>query len=709
MRYIFFSFNLHNNRKFLSLFAEISEQNDVPPIVEDISGSSKQDLADKVTETNTTDTIPSNGKIDLQENPIQTIENVDMDNVENAPEMEREVHQSEGTSETVEEDVQIVHDEKETSPVAECTEIGDKVVTDTVNSPEQVKQSDDGKSEDVSAIESVNVFDLMMENKDLFGGTDVILDEPQKLDKTIEANEADVSVVGLDVSVSVVEPDVSMNDVEPQASKCSEELDTTKDDNNLKLPSSSMERPNEKAEVPSSEDQRKEEVKEKFKASSEHAIKEGTNNEEKVKEIIKSKEPLNGEQSLKMEEPIKTAAKPPLRRECLNVVCKNNSGNFYEAPEFVINHFHLNKRSKIMYICEECYNIAVESYSELCAALEDKQPLFLKNIKYSDLVEIIDSSDEEDDDDKNDEKMGKNDTFDAETLSLIENELESVINDTLKRVDIDQQMNWNRQILATKIEDNEKNCAAMMDELKTLQRRIDKLYTNTYNFKHSFVEEVQSLDLVTLKPTQICNENYPPVGEMKHTDIEYNTLYYTFRQKLVSRWLPCKVTSKIETNGKTEYKVKFYREKRESINVRVVPRKYLAYGRASEYRLNIGTRVIAMSDCADNNENAKVSQLQNNFYPGIIAEPLTLYTNWRYLVFFDDGYVQYVHHEDIRVICECIEKVWDLIEEPGAKTFIESYMKGFKKKRPIVQVQHSIDFQTTDFTIELIKLHDYLL
>lgn len=73
-------------------------------------------------------------------------------------------------------------------------------------------------------------------------------------------------------------------------------------------------------------------------------------------------------------------------------------------------------------------------------------------------------------------------------------------------------------------------------------------------------------------------------------------------------------------------------------------------------------------------------------YPGFVAEPLSRYTNWRYLVFFDDGWVQYVQHEHIRVLCEDAENVWELIEEAGAKTFIEGYLREFKKKRPIVQV-----------------------
>lgn len=394
-------------------------------------------------------------------------------------------------------------------------------------------------------------------------------------------------------------------------------------------------------------------------------------------------------------EPIQSEENVVVRRGCLNIECSKESEVFIDAPEFIISHFHLNKRHKVLYVCEQCYDAVIETYGELCAALEDKQPLFLKTPKHTDLVEIIDSSDEEDETEaNNDENMDEGQSFDAATLALIENELEAVIEETLKKVDINQQMDWNRQILKAKVDNNGENCAEMMKELKALQKRIDRLYTETYSFKHTFLEEVQSLDLQTMKPTQICNEIYPPPGELKHSDIEYNTLYYTFRNSLISRWVPCKVTQKIDKNGHTEYGVKFCREKKESAEKKTVLRKHLAYGRPSEFRLNIGTRVIALFDNTDNISNHRVNPLKNNFYPGVIAEPLSFYTHFRYLVFFDDGWVQYVQHENTRVVCECTENVWELIEEPGAKTFIEGYVKELKKKRPIMQVRKGLRIKT---------------
>lgn len=385
------------------------------------------------------------------------------------------------------------------------------------------------------------------------------------------------------------------------------------------------------------------------------------------------------------------------RKECLNLECPKESENFYFAPEFIINHFHLTKRPKVAYVCESCHDSVTEHYGELCAALEDKQPLFLKMTKQNNMIEVIDSSDEEDDDKS---QGGENDvnSFDAETLAMIENELESVITETLRRVDIEQQMDWNCQLLKNKIETNEKNCIEMMREVKSLQTEIDTLYTNTYKIKHSFAEEIQSFDCRTMKPTQICNESYPPAGDLKYPDIAYNTLYYTFRKKPLSRWQPCKVIDKkVGTDGETwEYSVSFCHETKVLPVKHGVLRKHLAFGRAPERRLNIGTRVLALFRDIDSNTLTKQKNrvVRNNFYPGVIGEPLSLYTQWRYLVFFDDGYTQYVHHDDIRVVCEPVENVWDLIEEPGGKAFVEGYIKQMKKKRPIIQAKRGQRIQT---------------
>lgn len=74
------------------------------------------------------------------------------------------------------------------------------------------------------------------------------------------------------------------------------------------------------------------------------------------------------------------------------------------------------------------------------------------------------------------------------------------------------------------------------------------------------------------------------------------------------------------------------------------------------------------------------------FCPGVIAEPLQLYNRWRYLIFFDDGYAQYVQHDNIRLFCKMPQNVWEDVH-PGCRQFIQDYLTQYKYQRPMVHVK----------------------
>jgi hypothetical protein len=57
----------------------------------------------------------------------------------------------------------------------------------------------------------------------------------------------------------------------------------------------------------------------------------------------------------------------------------------------------------------------------------------------------------------------------------------------------------------------------------------------------------------------------------------------------------------------------------------------------------------------------------------------------RYLIFFDDGYAQYVTHEKILLVCESSRNVWEDIH-PDSKEFIRKYLEQYPE-RPMVKLQ----------------------
>ena len=114
---------------------------------------------------------------------------------------------------------------------------------------------------------------------------------------------------------------------------------------------------------------------------------------------------------------------------------------------------------------------------------------------------------------------------------------------------------------------------------------------------------------------------------------------------------------------------------------RVITRKNLAYPEPSPVQLTVGARVIAqyIEDKGDGKPRPAL------FYAGIIAEPPKYLNEYRYLVFFDDGYAQYCTHEQVLVVCNSSKDVWQDIHL-NTRSFIMNYLQQFPE-RAMVKLQ----------------------
>ena len=105
--------------------------------------------------------------------------------------------------------------------------------------------------------------------------------------------------------------------------------------------------------------------------------------------------------------------------------------------------------------------------------------------------------------------------------------------------------------------------------------------------------------------------------------------------------------------------------------------KNIAYLSVPATRLDIGTRCVGLF-----RENPNQP---GQFYSGVIAEPPKSLNKNRYLVFFDDGYANYIHHENLRVVCtQTSPEVWSdvhLRSQEFVKTYLERY-----PERPMVKL-----------------------
>ncbi|EDW49255.1 GM11794 [Drosophila sechellia] len=308
-----------------------------------------------------------------------------------------------------------------------------------------------------------------------------------------------------------------------------------------------------------------------------------------------------------------------------------------------------------------------------------KQPLLLKDFHqdHADFV-ALDSSDEEEE-----EKQPEKSDFSKEKLQLIEDELDDAIKNVLNKVDFTAQMAWSKTILQAKADHLERQFALADVELEKVQTTADKMHCALYN---SCPVAHKHLPILDIEPSDYVHE-VPPAGEIVRPPIQLGETYYAVKNKAIASWVSIKViefTESTAINGNTmkSYKIRYLNTPYQMI--KTVTAKHIAYFEPPPVRLTIGTRVIAYFDGTTLSRGKDKGVVQSAFYPGIIAEPLKQANRYRYLIFYDDGYTQYVPHRDVRLVCQASEKVWEDVHA-ASRDFIQKYVEKYSVDRPMVQ------------------------
>lgn len=143
-----------------------------------------------------------------------------------------------------------------------------------------------------------------------------------------------------------------------------------------------------------------------------------------------------------------------------------------------------------------------------------------------------------------------------------------------------------------------------------------------------------------------------------------NALYFAVQSSLLSPWKMCQIISKNKLNhtfnGQEQFQftVKFLHN---GCCIKAVPAHHLAHGREPDHQLQVGNRVIA-------------GQVEGDFRPGIVAELSVRKNNYRYMIFFDDGHVEYVASKNVREVCD--PHKWQNVD-PNAQNFIKYYLEDY--------------------------------
>ncbi|XP_055947550.1 histone-lysine N-methyltransferase SETDB1-like isoform X2 [Argiope bruennichi] len=197
------------------------------------------------------------------------------------------------------------------------------------------------------------------------------------------------------------------------------------------------------------------------------------------------------------------------------------------------------------------------------------------------------------------------------------------------------------------------------------------------------IQEVLNNDglevLTVLPPTK---SKLPPAGVVKRKELLPGTEVWVMKSNLLDVFVQGTILSSCEADNKKWYKVRF--DETKTIANKLYTAKQLAYRTNPDVILPVGTRIAARYS---DGEEARI-------YAGIVAEPPKVTNQERYLIFFDDGYAQYIDNKDIYVVCYQSIDVADDVHE-NISEFIRTYLQKYPE-RPMVKLQKN-EITKTEF------------
>ncbi|XP_029829504.4 histone-lysine N-methyltransferase SETDB1-B, partial [Ixodes scapularis] len=179
--------------------------------------------------------------------------------------------------------------------------------------------------------------------------------------------------------------------------------------------------------------------------------------------------------------------------------------------------------------------------------------------------------------------------------------------------------------------------------------------------------------------------NLPPEGPIVRKELDISSRVLATRNFPLGVFFKARITevrpAEETDDGEPMYHIKFEARK-PNAGMRqskwFSPRE-LAYADRPPVVLPIGTRVVATY--TDESWNQRQS-----LYAGLIAEPPKPLNRYRYLVFFDDGYAQYVHIDKVFVMCGTSKTgVWDDMYR-DVRDFVKTYLQKYPE-RPMLRMR----------------------
>ncbi|XP_070168553.1 histone-lysine N-methyltransferase eggless isoform X1 [Polyergus mexicanus] len=393
---------------------------------------------------------------------------------------------------------------------------------------------------------------------------------------------------------------------------------------------------------------------------------------------------------------------------CINFKCRSGL-NMIIAPSFACDFYGVSiEKKKKRVICKECFDAAMQHQRQLVKALIENKSLL--DCHFPDHTMEVEISDSDDSDDGKKKELDDDEYIPEDVLLDIKDRLDDTLLHIFKKYNIEQQTKTMYNYMQKKWQDIRATNESLHTEIREVMRTMDKLRNELYeDFRPQIkmLEELQINDGVTenvhplvatkkvtqvrIPPTTLPQDNQlevlaiessnikrtvipklPPTGLLIKSPPKIDSIVYIMKNP-VTPWIKAKIQLIISSNPWT-YRVKLL-QKKYNAAVKTIFGKQVAVAELCQVMIPVGTRVVALFH----------DITSSNYYSGIIAEPPKSTNKYRYLVFFDDGYAQYVTHKDIFLVWEISLRIWEDVPNES-RDFVKKYLESYPE-RPMVKLQ----------------------
>lgn len=419
----------------------------------------------------------------------------------------------------------------------------------------------------------------------------------------------------------------------------------------------------------------------------------------------------------------------PKSNRCINTNCIGSSEKFTYAPDFCLSYFRVKKSSgDNEEICEDCYYKAIEDNDKLATSLIEGNLLFKVDFPIINETLQIDDSDEED------EKPDNREYISDENFKFISENIEEILMETIEKFDIKNHIEKEKHFLTEEAKKVEADCEELTAKVNEIRTTLDKIQIDLYNqFRpeikslkgmiilddysmspgiqvypelKSYLETSRKSARIQQKPVSYTDDSKADEAGQNTTNVEVpmpkdlpknmlvdkpapqpEEIYYIKREgNPQASWIKARLNLIITPNTPyknqvwktTHYKLTELKQQKE----RILSGKDIAYTAACKSRLGVGTRVISVFKSEHNSPNVKKTR-NDPFYAGVVGEHPVESNKYRYLIFFDIGYAQYVPHFGIHLVLDSSQNVWEDMPE-DSRPFIKKYLES--QDRPMVKM-----------------------